>query len=142
MPSNSIKCEGNLGKIILVALKYLIYAMQNSPCGTPQAHRSDLAPGKYPTGVTDSSRISISPDMHCKTKSGESYSVLFSDTNSHRRRRRSPLNSLLVIWNITVYIIKRLNRSTSGHNCQSSPQKMSLISYRWRHQFVYYENAG
>jgi hypothetical protein len=34
--------------------KYLIYAMQNSPCGTPQAHRSDLSPVKYPTGVTDS----------------------------------------------------------------------------------------
>jgi hypothetical protein len=29
MPSNSIKCKGNLGKIIPVALKYLIYAMQN-----------------------------------------------------------------------------------------------------------------
>jgi hypothetical protein len=56
MPSNSIKCKGNLGKIIPVALKYLIYAMPNSPCGTPQAHGSDLAPVKYPTGVTDSSR--------------------------------------------------------------------------------------
>jgi hypothetical protein len=31
MPSNSIKCKGNLGKIIPVALKYLIYAMQYSP---------------------------------------------------------------------------------------------------------------
>jgi hypothetical protein len=38
------------------SLKYLIYAMQNSPCGTPQAHGSDLAPVKYPTGVTDSCR--------------------------------------------------------------------------------------
>jgi hypothetical protein len=56
MPSNSIKCKGSLGKIIPVALKYLIYAMQNSPCGTPQAHGSDLAPVKYPTGVTDCSR--------------------------------------------------------------------------------------
>jgi hypothetical protein len=55
MPSNFIKCKGILGKIIPVALKYLIYAMQNSPCGTPQAHRSDLAPVKYPTGVTDGS---------------------------------------------------------------------------------------
>jgi hypothetical protein len=46
MPSKSIKCKGNLGKIIPVALKYmyLIYAMQNSPSGTPQAHGSDLAP--------------------------------------------------------------------------------------------------
>jgi hypothetical protein len=55
MPSNSIKCKhgklGYLGKIIPVALKYLIYAMQNS--GTPQAHGSDLAPVKYvPTGLT------------------------------------------------------------------------------------------
>jgi hypothetical protein len=56
MPSNSIKRKDNLGKIIPVALKYIIYAMQNSPCGTPQAHRSDLAPMKYPTAVTDSSR--------------------------------------------------------------------------------------
>jgi hypothetical protein len=51
--------KGNLGKIIPVALKYLIFKIphfQNSPCGTPQAHGSDLAPGKYPTGVTDSSR--------------------------------------------------------------------------------------
>jgi hypothetical protein len=59
MPSNSIKCKGNLGKIIPVALKYLIYAVENSPCGqcgTPQAHGSDLAPVKYPTGVTDSAR--------------------------------------------------------------------------------------
>jgi hypothetical protein len=55
MPSNSIKCKGNLGKIIPVALKYVIYAMQNSRCGTPQAHGSDLAPVKYRTGVTDSS---------------------------------------------------------------------------------------
>jgi hypothetical protein len=62
MPSNSIKHKGNLGKIIPVALKYLIYAMQNSLCGTPQAHRSDLTPVKYPTGVTDSSRKY--PDMH------------------------------------------------------------------------------
>jgi hypothetical protein len=53
MPSNSIKCNSNLGKIIPVALKYLIYAIQNSPCGTPQAYGSDLAPVKYPTGVTD-----------------------------------------------------------------------------------------
>jgi hypothetical protein len=30
--------------------------MQNSPRETPQAHGSDLAPVKYPTGVTDSSR--------------------------------------------------------------------------------------
>jgi hypothetical protein len=44
MPSNSIKRKGNLGKIIPVGLKYLIYAMQNSLCGTPQAHGSDLAP--------------------------------------------------------------------------------------------------
>jgi hypothetical protein len=44
------------GKIIPVALKYLIFATQNSPCGTPQAHGSDLAPMKYPTEVTDSSR--------------------------------------------------------------------------------------
>jgi hypothetical protein len=51
MPSNSIKCKRNLGKIIPVPLKYLNYAMQNSPCGTPQAHGSDLAPVKYPTGV-------------------------------------------------------------------------------------------
>jgi hypothetical protein len=51
MPSNSIKCECNLGKIIPVALKYLIYAMQNGPCWTPQAHGSDVAPMKYPTGV-------------------------------------------------------------------------------------------
>jgi hypothetical protein len=57
MPADSIKCKGNLGKIIPFALKYLIYAMQNSPCGTPpQAHGSDLAPVKYPTGVTNSSR--------------------------------------------------------------------------------------
>jgi hypothetical protein len=55
MPSNNIKCKGSLGKIIPVALKYLIYAMHNSPSGTPQAHGSDLAPVKYPTGVTDSS---------------------------------------------------------------------------------------
>jgi hypothetical protein len=41
-------------------MKYLIYAMQNSLCGTPQAHGSDLAPVKYPKGVTDSCRISIS----------------------------------------------------------------------------------
>jgi hypothetical protein len=52
MPSN---LKVTLGKSFL-ALKYLIYAMQNSPCGTPQAHGSDLAPVKYPTGVTDSSR--------------------------------------------------------------------------------------
>jgi hypothetical protein len=67
MPSNSIKCKDNLhdlGKIIPVALKYLIYAMPNSPCATPQAHGSDLAPVKYPTGVTDViAPISISPDM-------------------------------------------------------------------------------
>jgi hypothetical protein len=56
MPSNFIKCKGNLGKIIPVALKYLIYAMQNSPCGTPQAHGNELDPVKYSTGVTDSSR--------------------------------------------------------------------------------------
>jgi hypothetical protein len=56
MVSNSIKCKGNLGKIIPVTLKYLIYAMQNSPCGTPQAHGSGLAPVKYPTGMTDSTR--------------------------------------------------------------------------------------
>jgi hypothetical protein len=31
MASNSIKCKANLGKIIPVALKYLIFAMQNSP---------------------------------------------------------------------------------------------------------------
>jgi hypothetical protein len=36
MPSNSIKCKGNLGKIIPVALKYLIYAMQNVPVGHPR----------------------------------------------------------------------------------------------------------
>jgi hypothetical protein len=50
MPSNSIKCKGNLWKIIPVALKYLIYAMQNSPCGTPQAHRSDLNSREVPHG--------------------------------------------------------------------------------------------
>jgi hypothetical protein len=49
--------KGNLGKIIPVAMKYLIYAMQNSPCETPQAHGSDLAPMKYPTGVTGSRNI-------------------------------------------------------------------------------------
>jgi hypothetical protein len=38
--------------------------MQNSPCGTPQAHGSDLAPVKYPTGVMIAP-VSISPDMHC-----------------------------------------------------------------------------
>jgi hypothetical protein len=37
-------------------MKYLIYAMQNGPCGTPQAHGSDLSPVNYPMGVTDSSR--------------------------------------------------------------------------------------
>jgi hypothetical protein len=51
MPSNSIKPWG-----IPVALKCIIYAMQNSPMwDTPaqaQAHESDLAPVKYPTGVT------------------------------------------------------------------------------------------
>jgi hypothetical protein len=52
MPSNSIKCKGNVEKSIPVALKYLIYAMQNSHGGTPQAHGSGLAPMKYPTGVT------------------------------------------------------------------------------------------
>jgi hypothetical protein len=36
-------------------MTYLIYTMQNSPRGTPQAHSNDLAPVKYPTGVTDSS---------------------------------------------------------------------------------------
>jgi hypothetical protein len=40
IPSN---IKETLGKIIPVALKYLIFAMQNSPCGTPQAHRSDFA---------------------------------------------------------------------------------------------------
>jgi hypothetical protein len=35
--------------------------MQNSPCGTPQAHGSDLATVKYPTGRAPRS---ISPDMH------------------------------------------------------------------------------
>jgi hypothetical protein len=48
MPSNSIK--RNLGKIIPVALKYLSYAMQNYPCGTPQPQGSDLALVKYPHG--------------------------------------------------------------------------------------------
>jgi hypothetical protein len=52
IPSN---VKATLGKSFL-ALKYLIYTMQNNPCGTPQAHGSDLAPIKYPTGVTDSSR--------------------------------------------------------------------------------------
>jgi hypothetical protein len=47
MPSNTSKGKGILGKIIPVALKYLIYAMQNSPCGTLQAHGSDLAPVKW-----------------------------------------------------------------------------------------------
>jgi hypothetical protein len=40
-----------LGKPFL-ALKYLVYARQDSPCGTTQARWSDLAPVKYPTGVT------------------------------------------------------------------------------------------
>jgi hypothetical protein len=30
--------------------------VRNSLCETPRAHGSDLAPVKYPTGVTDSSR--------------------------------------------------------------------------------------
>jgi hypothetical protein len=52
MPSNSIKCKDNLGKITHVALKYLINAMQNSPCGTPQthAHGSDLSACEVPLG--------------------------------------------------------------------------------------------
>jgi hypothetical protein len=53
IPSN-VKPKGNLGKIIPVVLKYLIYAMQNKI--VPVGHPSDLAPVKYPTGVTDSSR--------------------------------------------------------------------------------------
>jgi hypothetical protein len=50
MPSNSIKCIGNLGKII-PALKYLIYAMQNSPCGRHPRLTGviyNVAPMKYP----------------------------------------------------------------------------------------------
>jgi hypothetical protein len=74
MPSNSIKCKGNLGKIIPVALKYLIYDMQNSPCGTPQAHGSDLAPVKYPTGVTDCSR---------KYFSWHALPLIYSTTKTH-----------------------------------------------------------
>jgi hypothetical protein len=46
------KIKVYLAKIIPVALKYQIFAMQNSPRGTP--HRSDfqIAPVKYTTGVT------------------------------------------------------------------------------------------
>jgi hypothetical protein len=40
MPSNYIQSKANLGKIIPVPLKYLIFAMQNSSCGTP--HGSDF----------------------------------------------------------------------------------------------------
>jgi hypothetical protein len=40
LPSNYIEGKANLGKIIPVPLKYLIFAMQNSSCGTP--HRSDF----------------------------------------------------------------------------------------------------
>jgi hypothetical protein len=51
IPSN---VKVTLGKsFLLLWMKYLIYAMQNSRCGTLQAHGSDLAPVKYPTWVSE-----------------------------------------------------------------------------------------
>jgi hypothetical protein len=98
IPSN---VKVTLGKS-LIALKYLIYAMQNSPCGTPLAHGNDLTPVKYPIGVTDSSRRYFS--CHALSGSWGKVSVRCTDggesacPSATARKKICCIHGMKVLW--------------------------------------------